>query len=99
VSKIKYKVGDVLEVETFAGPRIHKKVLDKVHTKTEWTSLTDSDKKEIVEVKGFDGCFVRREDLHALKKACVPYTGKEKLSKTNSWTYDDQIIKIIKRGK
>ena len=95
----KYNIGDVLEVKTFAGVNIHKKVVKKVNSKSEWSSLSDSKKKDIVVVKGFEGCFVRRKDLYALKKNSVPYSGKENLSKTISWTYDHQIIRIIRRGK
>ena len=95
---VKYNVGDVLEVETFAGPKIHTKVLRKIHTKSKWSSLSDKKKKEIIEVKGFYGCFVRRKDLYALKKACVPYTGKEKLSKTEGFIYDWHILRVVKRA-
>tara|TARA_Y100000034_G_scaffold128583_1_gene183481 strand:- start:520 stop:861 length:342 start_codon:yes stop_codon:yes gene_type:complete len=96
---IKYNVGDVLEVKTFAGPIIQKRVLKKIHTKTKWGSLSAHNKKEIIEVKGFEGCFVRRKDLYALKEACVPYSGKEKLSKTESFTFDWEIIRIIRKAK
>jgi hypothetical protein len=95
----KYNVGDILEVQTFAGPKIHKKVLRKVHTTSKWQSLSDKRKKDTVEVKGFEGCFVRRKDLYSLKKHCVPYSGKEKLSKTESFTYDWQIIRIVRKSK
>jgi hypothetical protein len=95
--KIKYKVGDILLCESFAGPKIYKKVLEKIHTKTKWTSLIGKDEKEIIEVNGFNGCFVRRKDLYALKKSAVPYTGKEKLSKTESFTFDWQILRVIKK--
>jgi len=95
---VKYNVGDVLEVETFAGPKIHTKVLRKIHTKSKWSSPSDKRKKEVVEVKGFYGCFVRRKDLYALKKACVPYTGKEKLNKTEGFTYDWHILRVVKRA-
>ena len=90
-NKIKYNVGDILEVETFAGPKIHKKVIKKVNKSSVWSN-------ETINVVGFEGCFVRRKDLLALKKNSVPYTGKEKPSKTISWTYDWQIIKVIRRG-
>ena len=96
-NKLSYDVGDIIEVDTFAGIKIHQKVLSKVCRKTKWTSLSDSLKKETIETKGFKGCFVRRKDLYALKKMCVPYTGKEKLSKTISWNFDFQIIRVVKR--
>ena len=99
MSNIKYKAGDVLEVETFAGVKIHKKVLKKINKESEWTSLTDRNKKDIIKVSGFEGCFVRRKDLYALKEQSVPYSGKENMSKTISWTYDHQIIRLIRRGK
>tara|TARA_B100000131_G_scaffold310511_1_gene342282 strand:- start:1187 stop:1477 length:291 start_codon:yes stop_codon:yes gene_type:complete len=86
--KIKYKVGDVLKVKTFAGPIIYKKVV----------SIVDQESKygqEIVRVRGFEGCFVRRKDLYALKKNSVPYSGKEKLSECISFTYDHQIINKV----
>lgn len=95
---VQYNVGDILEVKTFAGPKIHTKVLKKIHTKSKWSSLSDKKKKDIVEVKGFYGCFVRRKDLYALKKACVPYTGKEKLNKTESFTFDWHILRVVKRA-
>tara|TARA_B100000700_G_C14233945_1_gene484947 strand:+ start:157 stop:471 length:315 start_codon:yes stop_codon:yes gene_type:complete len=94
---IKYKVGDILEVKTFAGPSVYKKVLRKINSRTKWTSLADSRKKELVEVNGFEGCFTRRKDLYSLKKCSVPYSGKEKLSKTESFTFDWQIIRVIKK--
>jgi hypothetical protein len=50
-----------------------------------------------ITVEGFDGVFVRRKDLYSLKEACVPYTGKEKLKDTESFSFDWQILKIIKR--
>jgi hypothetical protein len=49
-------------------------------------------------VKGFEGSFVRRKDLYALREMCVPYTGKEKLSKTKSFTFDREIIRMIKES-
>ena len=54
--------------------------------------------KEIIEVKGFYGCFVRRKDLYALKKSCIPYTGKEKLNKTEGFTFDWHILRVVKRA-
>jgi len=96
---VEYSVGDILEVETFAGPKIHKKVLRKIHTTSKWSALSGGRKKDTVEVKGFEGCFVRRKDLYSLKKSCVPYTGKEKLNKTESFTYDWQVIRIVKKTK
>lgn len=90
-NKIKYNVGDILEVESFAGPKIHKKVLEK-------ENKTSTMFGEEINVVGFRGCFVRRKDILALKKSCVPYTGSEKPSKTTSWTYDWQILRVVKRG-
>tara|TARA_B100001029_G_scaffold167756_1_gene161213 strand:- start:648 stop:941 length:294 start_codon:yes stop_codon:yes gene_type:complete len=90
--KIKYNVGDILEVETFAGPKIHKKVSNIIDRKTEWKDGS------VTHLKGFDGTFVRRKDLYSLRNNCVPYTGKEVLKKTVSFTFDWQIIKVIKRG-
>jgi len=92
-NKINYKVGDILEVESFAGPKVYKKVSKIINRVIEWQS------GEITHLKGFEGSFVRRKDLYALKKKCVPYTGKEKLSKTNSFTFDWCIIRVIKRAK
>jgi hypothetical protein len=88
--KIKYRIGDVLEVHTFAGPIIHQRVKKTFDYKTKIGG-------EEINVRGFEGSFVRRKDLYALKKSCVPYSGDEKLSKCISFTYDNQIIKIIKR--
>ena len=85
---IEYSVGDILEVETFAGPKVHKKVLALIDRKTEWSGDT-------IHVKGFEGRFVRRKDLYSLKKQCVPYSGKEKLTETKSFTYDWQILRVI----
>jgi len=90
--KINYKKGDVLLVETFAGPEIYQKVIEKVNTTSEWSTF------DSITVKGFSGVFTRRKDLLALKKRSVPYTGKEKLSKTESFTYDFQILKVIKKS-
>ncbi len=87
--KINYSIGDILEVESFAGKNIQKKVLKKIDYVSQFG-------KEKVHVIGFEGCFVRRRDLIALKKSSVPYSGKEKLSECISFTYDWQIVKKIK---
>jgi hypothetical protein len=84
-------VGDIVEVETFAGPKIYQKVKKKISRTTKWKTMED------ITVEGFDGVFVRRKDLYSLKKACVPYTGKEKLKDTEGFSFDWQILKIIKR--
>ena len=84
---LKYKVGDIIETSTFAGPKVHIKVSKLVDRKSSWNSLDSKDSKDIVHVKGFYGHFVRRKDILALKKAAVPYTGKE-----------SQVIKLIRRG-
>ena len=89
---IKYNVGDIIEVESFAGPKVYKKVLEKVKQASEYSSL------ERVVVNGCWGNFVRRKDLYALKKHCVPYTGKEKLSKTKSFSYDWQVVRVVKKA-
>jgi hypothetical protein len=90
-SKIKYDVGDILEVASFAGPNIHKKVIEKENKA--YTVFGEE-----INVVGFRGCFVRRKDILALKKNCVPYAGNEKPSKTISWTYDWQILRVVKKG-
>ena len=87
--KVKYKVGDILLVNSFAGPKVYKKVLKIINKE-----FTLGGKKDTL--MGFEGCFVRRKDLIALKKMCVPYTGREKLKEQISFTYDFQIIKKIK---
>ena len=87
---IAYKPGDILEVKTFAGPKIYQKVKTVFDYKTNISG-------EDVHVKGFEGFFTRRKDLYALKKSCVPYRGDEKLNKCISFTYDYQIISIVKR--
>jgi hypothetical protein len=87
--KITYKVGDILEVKTFAGPKIYKKVKNIINRESEWTTLGK------IKIEGFEGSFVRRKDLYALKKSCVPYTGKEKLKDTISFTYNSQIIRVV----
>lgn len=89
---IKYKVGDTLKVETFAGPTIYQKVISIINRESKFGN-------EVVLVKGFEGRFVRRSDLYALKKHSVPYSGKEKLSDCISFTYDYQIISKIKNKK
>lgn len=88
---IKYEIGDVLEVETFAGINILTKVKKIVDKKSK---LGDDE----ISVKGFEGSFVRRKDLISLKKRSVPYTGKEALKDTLSFTYDFQIVRLIKKG-
>lgn len=91
-NNIHYKVGDILEVKTAAGPKVYKKVKKIIDRVTEWQS------GEVTHLKGFEGSFVRRKDLYALKEMCVPYTGKERLSKTKSFTFDWEIIRIIKES-
>mgnify|MGYP001302971081 FL=1 len=88
---IDYQIGDVLEVETFAGVNILTKVKKMINKKSKLGE------EEII-VKGFEGSFVRRKDLISLKKRSVPYTGKEVLKDTISFTYDSQIVKLIKRS-
>ena len=88
---IDYQIGDILEVETFAGVNILTKVKKMINKKSKLGE------EEII-VKGFEGSFVRRKDLISLKKKSVPYTGKEVLKDTISFTYDSQIVKLIKRS-
>ena len=88
---IDYQIGDVLEVETFAGVNILTKVKKMINKKSKLGE------EEII-VKGFEGSFVRRKDLISLKKRSVPYTGKEVLKDTISFTYDSQIVKLINRS-
>jgi|7_EtaG_2_1085326.scaffolds.fasta_scaffold17486_3 hypothetical protein len=90
-NKIKYNVGDVIEVSSAAGPKVYKRVLKKVNRKS-------TIGEEEIHVVGFEGCFVRRKDLHALKKACVPYNGNEKLKDCVSFTFDWEILRKV-RGK
>ena len=87
--KIKYNVGDVFLVKSFAGPEVYKKVLKKINRTT-----TMFDKE--INVRGFEGCFTRKKDILALKNESVPYTGKEAPSKCISFVYDWQIIKKIR---
>lgn len=90
---IKYKVGDTLEVSSFAGPKVYIKVLKLEDRKSKISG-------EEIHVVGFKGCLVRRNDLLTLKKHGVPYTGKEPLKSCISFTYDWQVInKITKRKK
>ena len=89
-SGIVYKSGDVLEVKTFAGPKVYQRVNNIFDYKTKISG-------EEVHVKGFEGTFTRRKDLYALKKSCVPYRGDEKLNKCVSFTYDYQIVRVVKR--
>jgi hypothetical protein len=89
-NNITYNVGDVLEVETPAGPKIYQRVKKKVNYKTKIIG-------EEIHVLGFEGSFTRRKDLYALKKSCVPYSGNEKLNKCISFSYDYQIIRVVRR--
>jgi hypothetical protein len=90
---ISYDIGDILEVETFAGPKVYKKVLSIVDRSYDWSD------GETTNVKGFNGAFVRRKDLYSLKRFCVPYTGKEVLRSTKSFTFDWQILRLVKKGR
>ena len=90
-NKIKYNVGDVMEVSSAAGPKVYKRVLEKINRKSTIGG-------EEIHVVGFEGCFVRRKDLHALKKACVPYSGNEKLKDCISFTFDWEVLRKV-RGK
>ncbi len=92
-SEVKYEVGDIVQVETFAGPKVYKKVVKKIDTTTSYKSDFLGD----IRVKGFDGVFTRKKDILALKRMCVPYSGRERPSKVQSFTYDWQIIKIVKK--
>jgi hypothetical protein len=90
--KIHYVVGDILEVETFAGPKVYKKVSKIIDSVTKWA---DGDSTHL---KGFEGSFVRRKDLYALRERHVPYTGMEKLSGTSSFTFDRSVVRAVKRS-
>tara|TARA_R110000824_G_scaffold285360_1_gene473560 strand:+ start:88 stop:402 length:315 start_codon:yes stop_codon:yes gene_type:complete len=92
---ISYEIGDILEVESFAGPKIYKRVTELVNNTTKYKS------KHLgtITVKGFWGVLTRKKDLIALKRACVPHTGKEKLSKCRSFTYDWAILRVVKKAK
>jgi len=92
-NNITYKIGDILEVKSFAGPKVYKKVSKIIDKVIEWQS------GEITHLKGFEGSFVRRKDLYALKKRCVPYTGREKLSETSSFTFDWCILRVVKKAE
>ena len=85
-----YKVGYVMLVKTFAGPTIHTRVKNIIDYKTKIGG-------EEVHVKGFEGVFTRRKDILALKKASVPFTGNEKPSSCVTFTYDNQIVKVIRK--
>ena len=81
------RVGDVYEVKTFAGARVHQKVL----------GFYDGDPtgKDY-----FKACLLRSEDVLALKEASVPYTGKEEPTECVGTMYRFQIIKkIVPRSK
>jgi hypothetical protein len=93
--EISYEIGDLLEVESFAGPKIYKRVTELVNETTKYKS------KHLgtITVKGFWGVLTRRKDLLALKKACVPHSGKEQLSKCRSFTYDWAILRVVKKAK
>ena len=92
--KINYNVGDIIEVESFAGPKIYKKVIELEDRTTKWKS----EHLGTIRVRGAWGVLTRRKDLIALKKNCVPYSGKEKLSKCKSFSFDWQIIRVVKRA-
>jgi hypothetical protein len=91
--QIKYNIGDVLEVQTAAGPKVHKRVTKLINTTTKYTHLGT------LTVRGFEGSFVRRKDLYALKKRSVPYSGKEKLKDTMSFTFDREILRVVRRAR
>lgn len=96
---IKYKLGDVVETSTFAGPKVHIKISKLVDRESEWKSLECKDTDDTIHVRGFFGHFTRAVDISALKEACVPFTGKEKPSEVTSFTFDWQVTKLIKRAK
>jgi len=93
--KIVYNVGDIIEVDSFAGPKIYKRVTELVNE----TSKYKSKHLGTINVRGCWGVLIRRKDLMALKRACVPYTGKEKLSKCRSFTYEWSILRDVKKAK
>jgi len=92
--KVRYSIGDIIEVESFAGPKVYKRVTELVNRTTKYKS------KHLgtITVRGFWGVLTRRKDLVALKKSCVPYTGKEKLSNCRSFSYDWSILRVVKRA-
>ena len=79
------KPGNILLVESFAGPRVHVKVTKEFFKKKdEWGA------------DGWDGILIYESDIKALITAGVPYeTNKDH----EVWVFNFQIIKKIKNIK
>jgi hypothetical protein len=76
------EIGDIVLVESFAGPRVHVKLLKRLtHRKNEWG------------VNGWDGIVMYKDDVKKLIAAGVPYKKEEK---PMVFIFDNDIIKVVK---
>jgi|TARA_R110001583_G_scaffold43355_7_gene137938 hypothetical protein len=79
------KPGDILLVESFAGPRVHVKVTKEfLKKKDEWGA------------DGWDGILIYDSDIKALIVAGVPYDSN---INQEVWVFNFQIIKKCKNKK
>jgi len=81
--------------KSFAGPDISMRVLSKVDR----PSTLKQDMDDGIRLQGFWGCLTSKKDQMALIDSGVPYDRKEKLGDCESFVFDWQIIKVLKRNK
>ena len=78
---MKYKVGDIVLVESFAGPKVHVKLKKRVlKPKKGWGA------------DGWDAQIIYKKDVDALRQNGVPY---KKGEKPMVWVFDYRIIKKV----
>ena len=81
---MKYKINDIVLVESFAGPRVYVRLKKKVVSKNGW----DAD--------GWDAIVIYKKDIEALRKKGVPYKKNEK---PHVFVFEWQMIKKKPRRK
>ena len=79
------KPGDIVLVNSFAGPKVHVKLIKRVlKIKQQWGA------------NGWDAQLIYSNEIEQLKKSGVPY---KKNSKPTVWVFDFQIISKKQRRK
>jgi hypothetical protein len=79
------KIGDIVLVNSFAGPKVHVKLLKRVlKPKNGWGAT------------GWDAQIIYASEVEQLRKKGVPY---KKNSKPDVWVFDFQIISKKQRKR
>ena len=76
---MKYKVGEIVLAESFAGPKVSVRLEKRIQKPTDFWGAD-----------GWDAQVIYRKDVDSLRKHGVPY---KKRAKPMVWVFDWQIIK------